>query len=190
MHCQNCWLPVPYAAAAIVATYSDSVAVCDDNVNTLCPCCKAVQEPLEQRSWIVSDGDVDPEWIESLNSVLDDNRLLTMPNGERIQFGSNVNLIFECDSLAYASPATVSRWACCDAAWAKTSVVQALWLVEWPGSVLCAVHWKVYCMQYSLHTSGRTACGFLLTSQRSCRQSCHCLAPQQEHCCPTQQPAS
>jgi dynein heavy chain 2 len=74
-----------------------------------------VQEPLEQRSWIVCDGDVDPEWIESLNSVLDDNRLLTMPNGERIQFGSNVNLIFECDSLAYASPATVSRCvrSCC-----------------------------------------------------------------------------
>jgi hypothetical protein len=73
---------------------------------------QVVQEPLEQRSWIVCDGDVDPEWIESLNSVLDDNRLLTMPNGERIQFGSNVNLIFECDSLAYASPATISRCVC------------------------------------------------------------------------------
>lgn len=66
-------------------------------------------EPPHQRSWIVADGDVDPEWIESLNSVLDDNRLLTMPNGERIQFGANVNFIFECDSLTYASPATVSR---------------------------------------------------------------------------------
>lgn len=52
-------------------------------------------EKFETRSWIICDGDIDPEWIESLNSVLDDNRLLTMPNGERIQFGPNVNFIFE-----------------------------------------------------------------------------------------------
>ena len=32
-----------------------------------------------------------------------------MPSGERIQFANNVNFIFECDSLQYASPATVSR---------------------------------------------------------------------------------
>lgn len=70
---------------------------------------KVVKEPLEQRSWIICDGDVDPEWIESLNSVLDDNRLLTMPNGERIQFANNINFIFECHSLQFASPATVSR---------------------------------------------------------------------------------
>lgn len=38
---------------------------------------------------------MDPEWIESLNSVLDDNHLLTMPNGERIKFGGNVNFVFE-----------------------------------------------------------------------------------------------
>ncbi|VDM77315.1 unnamed protein product [Strongylus vulgaris] len=60
-------------------------------------------------TWIVFDGDIDPEWIEALNSVLDDNRLLTMPSGERIQFGSNVNFLFETDSLEFASPATVSR---------------------------------------------------------------------------------
>lgn len=60
-------------------------------------------------SWIVCDGDIDPEWVESLNSVLDDNRLLTMPNGERIQFGPNVNFLFETHSLVCASPATISR---------------------------------------------------------------------------------
>eukprot|EP00048_Salpingoeca_helianthica_P012919 m.191176 g.191176 ORF g.191176 m.191176 type:complete len:3938 (+) comp15437_c5_seq50:82-11895(+) len=68
-----------------------------------------VKEPLEVTSWIVCDGDIDPEWVESLNSVLDDNRLLTMPSGERIQFGPNVNFVFETNDLSCASPATVSR---------------------------------------------------------------------------------
>lgn len=69
----------------------------------------ASEAPTDSRTFIVFDGDVDPEWIESLNSVLDDNRLLTMPNGERIQLGKNVNFIFETDSLIHASPATISR---------------------------------------------------------------------------------
>ncbi|XP_069679211.1 cytoplasmic dynein 2 heavy chain 1 isoform X2 [Periplaneta americana] len=66
-------------------------------------------EPPDVHSWIVCDGDVDPEWIESLNSVLDDNRLLTLPSGWRIQFGPNVNFVFETHDLSYASPATISR---------------------------------------------------------------------------------
>ena len=70
---------------------------------------QVVREPLEVQSWIICDGDIDPEWIESLNSVLDDNRLLTMPSGERIQFGPNVNFLFETHDLSCASPATISR---------------------------------------------------------------------------------
>lgn len=72
---------------------------------------QAVDEPTEVTTWIVCDGDVDPEWVESLNSVLDENRLLTLPSGWRIQFGPNVNFIFETHDLTYASPATISRMA-------------------------------------------------------------------------------
>ena len=76
----------------------------------LTKCAKEVEkESSDVKCWIICDGDVDPEWIEALNSVLDDNRLMTMQNGERIHFGNNVNFIFETDSLKFASPATVSR---------------------------------------------------------------------------------
>ena len=70
---------------------------------------QVVKESSDVLNWIICDGDIDPEWIESLNSVLDDNHLLTLPTGERINFGNNVNFIFETHDLQYASPATVSR---------------------------------------------------------------------------------
>ncbi len=70
---------------------------------------KVLLEDSGVQTWIMCDGDIDPEWVESLNSVLDDNHLLTMPNGERIKFTNNVNFVFETNDLAYASPATVSR---------------------------------------------------------------------------------
>lgn len=70
---------------------------------------ECVRQPPETRCWIVCDGDIDPQWVESLNSVLDDNHLLTLPTGERISFGDNVNFIFETNDLRFASPATVSR---------------------------------------------------------------------------------
>ncbi|XP_020293197.1 cytoplasmic dynein 2 heavy chain 1 [Pseudomyrmex gracilis] len=60
-------------------------------------------------TWIVFNGDVEPEWAEALNSALDDNRLLTLPNGIGVKLGSGTRFIFETHKLAGASPATVSR---------------------------------------------------------------------------------
>ncbi len=59
--------------------------------------------------YAVFDGDVDPEWVENLNSLLDDNKLLTLPNGERLALPNNVRVMFEVQDLRYATPATVSR---------------------------------------------------------------------------------
>ncbi|XP_068440309.1 dynein axonemal heavy chain 2 [Clinocottus analis] len=67
----------------------------------------ADEKPDEK--WIVFDGPVDTLWIESMNSVMDDNKVLTLINGERISLPEQVSLLFEVENLAMASPATVSR---------------------------------------------------------------------------------
>nr|CCC48969.1 putative dynein heavy chain, cytosolic, fragment [Trypanosoma vivax Y486] len=63
----------------------------------------------QQEHWIVFDGDVDPDWVENLNSLLDDSRVYTLPNGERLSLPSSVCVLFEVQNLRYATPATVSR---------------------------------------------------------------------------------
>jgi dynein heavy chain 1 len=80
-----------------------------------------------KRHWIVFDGDVDPEWVENLNSVLDDNKLLTLPNGERLNLPSNVRIMFEVESLKYATLATVSR---CGMVWFNADTVTPTMMIS------------------------------------------------------------
>ncbi|XP_053555751.1 dynein axonemal heavy chain 10 [Bombina bombina] len=63
----------------------------------------------KERRYILFDGDVDALWVENMNSVMDDNKLLTLANGERIRLQPHCALLFEVGDLQYASPATVSR---------------------------------------------------------------------------------
>lgn len=59
--------------------------------------------------WIVLDGDIDPMWIESLNTVMDDNKVLTLASNERIALSPSMRLLFEISNLKTATPATVIK---------------------------------------------------------------------------------
>ena len=65
--------------------------------------------PDEKPKWIILDGDLDANWIESMNSVMDDNKMLTLASNERIPLKPHMRMIFEIRDLRFATPATVSR---------------------------------------------------------------------------------
>ena len=62
-----------------------------------------------RNKWIILDGDIDPTWIESLNTVMDDNKVLTLTNGDRFPLDEFMRLLFEISNLRNATLATVSR---------------------------------------------------------------------------------
>lgn len=52
--------------------------------------------------------------------MLDDNKILTLPNGERLALPENVRILFEVQDLRFATPATVSR---CGMIWFGEGIV-------------------------------------------------------------------
>jgi dynein heavy chain len=56
---------------------------------------KPLESGLDEKKYILFDGDVDALWIENMNSVMDDNKLLTLANQERIKLQDHCSLLFE-----------------------------------------------------------------------------------------------
>ena len=71
--------------------------------------CWAPYTSTQEMQWVVLDGDIDAVWIESMNTVMDDNKVLTLVSNERIPLTDPMRMIFEINSLKNATPATVSR---------------------------------------------------------------------------------
>ncbi|KAL3272214.1 hypothetical protein HHI36_022696, partial [Cryptolaemus montrouzieri] len=55
-------------------------------------------------NWIVFDGPIEPSWVESLYSVLEERRTITLGSGELLKnHGCNI-FLFEVTDLKHASP--------------------------------------------------------------------------------------
>merc|ERR1719316_214921 len=67
-----------------------------------------INQPIDAakpvRRYILYDGDVDAVWVENMNSVMDDNKILTLTNGDRIRLLKHCAMLFEVFDLQYASP--------------------------------------------------------------------------------------
>jgi len=92
-----------YGAANSVGEWQDGL------VPYLVRQARSAADTSSARRWIQFDGPVDAIWIENMNTVLDDNKMLCLNNGERIKLRDTITMVFEVEDLAVASPATVSR---------------------------------------------------------------------------------
>jgi len=68
----------------------------------------ATQRDLKSK-WILLDGPIDYDWVENLNSILDDNKKMSLPNGESIKMSDGMTILLETHNMMNTTPATVSR---------------------------------------------------------------------------------
>ena len=62
---------------------------------------------------ITCDGPIEPDWVENMNSVLDDNKRLSLITGETLYLTNVMNVVLEASRLDDCTPATISRCGIC-----------------------------------------------------------------------------
>ena len=73
----------------------------------------ASHDSSERRMLITVDGPIEPDWVENLNSVLDDNKRLSLITGETLYLTQYMTILLETSKLNDCTPATISRCAIC-----------------------------------------------------------------------------
>jgi len=63
----------------------------------------------EEHNLIVVKGQANAIFMEPMNTVLDDNKMLCLDNGDRLPMGTNTRLIYIFETCVVMSPASVSR---------------------------------------------------------------------------------
>ena len=53
-----------------------------------------IQPPGVIRKWLVLDGSLNPEWIDGMNSLLDDKQYVTLPNREQMLLKGLFTLLY------------------------------------------------------------------------------------------------
>ena len=72
--------------------------------------------------WLVLDGPVDALWVDALNTVLDDNRMLCLPNSEKIHLPPSVSIVCKVVQLNVDVPVQTNITSC----WRLQAVVSHL----------------------------------------------------------------
>lgn len=62
---------------------------------------------FKERRYICFDGDVDPVWIENMRTVMDDNKMLTLANGECIRLENFCAILFEVSKIKTESTSSI-----------------------------------------------------------------------------------
>lgn len=73
----------------------------------------AANDTTSRHMIVCCDGQIEPDWVENLNSVLDDNKRLSLITGETIYLTPVMNVLLEASNLIHCTPATISRCAIC-----------------------------------------------------------------------------
>jgi hypothetical protein len=89
-------------------------------------------------------------WSQSMNTVMDDNKMLTLASNERIPLTPSMRLLLEINHMNHCSPATVSRGGVIyvnaeDVGWKPVRPLQRLLLPRSASNVFLAYGVKLGC---------------------------------------------